>query len=302
MKEQVLNASDRAALQGLIPLAGALGAGTIFALFFGGRRRGSGVAVFELFAIVAVLVAAGTTAYFAIALLHLNEPIGDHELTQTATPLLVATMLLIIVSAFARLPASWERIFTVFPLAITGVIVAAYLSSSAWTARPGDAPLVAGLILGVGGLLALVARGADHFDGRSHRKAARRRFTRLSSAGYLTAEKEFLLALPAEDSSASPQVTCWTRKGNTYLDAPSCWRLRDEAEARWQRLSDDKARAPVGPVVLMAVEVSRYVPWLRETRSLRLFISEPASGGEPRLHEIDANDDYLFDVTELGLI
>src|SRR6476469_6265503 len=88
MKEHALNPSDRAALQGLIPLAGALGAGTIFALFFGGRRRGSGIAVFELFAIVAVLVSVGTTAYLAISLLHANEAISDRVLTQTATPLI----------------------------------------------------------------------------------------------------------------------------------------------------------------------------------------------------------------------
>ena len=62
LKEHVLNPGDRAALQALVPLAGALGVGTIFALFFGGRRK-SGTAVFELFAIVAVLTAAGSTAF-----------------------------------------------------------------------------------------------------------------------------------------------------------------------------------------------------------------------------------------------
>jgi hypothetical protein len=51
MKEHLLNDGDRAALQALVPLAGALGVGTIFALFFGGRRK-AGLAVFELFAIV----------------------------------------------------------------------------------------------------------------------------------------------------------------------------------------------------------------------------------------------------------
>lgn len=52
MKQHLLSDGDRAALQALVPLAGALGVGTIFALFFGGRRK-SGIAVFELFAIVA---------------------------------------------------------------------------------------------------------------------------------------------------------------------------------------------------------------------------------------------------------
>ena len=87
MKEQLLSDSDRAALQSLIPLAGALGAGTIFGLFFGGRKR-AGFAVFEIFAMVSVLVAVGSTAYFSIALMHANEPISDADLTQTATPLI----------------------------------------------------------------------------------------------------------------------------------------------------------------------------------------------------------------------
>ena len=80
VKEQVINhlsQGDRAALQGLIPLTGALGAGTIFALFFGGRQRGSGIVVFELCAIVAVLASLGMTAYLAISLLHQNQAISD---------------------------------------------------------------------------------------------------------------------------------------------------------------------------------------------------------------------------------
>lgn len=81
-----LGASDRAALQSLITLAGTLGAGTIFALFLAGRRRPEFV-VFEVFAIVAVLASLATTAYFAVALLHRNEAISDRELAETATPL-----------------------------------------------------------------------------------------------------------------------------------------------------------------------------------------------------------------------
>jgi hypothetical protein len=98
VKQHLLSDGDRAALQALVPLAGALGVGTISALFFGGRRK-PGIAVFELFAIVAVLTAAGSTAYFSVSLLHQNEAITSHELTQTATPLVVAAFLLVFVSA-----------------------------------------------------------------------------------------------------------------------------------------------------------------------------------------------------------
>jgi hypothetical protein len=69
--------------------------------------------VFEVFAIAAVLTAAGTTAYFCIALLHQNRAISDHELTETATPLIVAAFLLVFISVFSRLPGSAERVFAI---------------------------------------------------------------------------------------------------------------------------------------------------------------------------------------------
>lgn len=97
-----------------MPLAGALGGGDDLCLFFG--RRKAELAVFDLFAIVAVLTAAGTTAYLSISLLHRNTAITSHELAQTATPLLVAAMLLVFVSVFSRLPGSMERLLTLLPL------------------------------------------------------------------------------------------------------------------------------------------------------------------------------------------
>jgi hypothetical protein len=97
-----LSDSDRAALQSLIPLTSGLGAGTIFGLFFVGRRQ-AGFAVFESIAIVSVLVAVSTTAYYSIALLHRDTAISNQELVETAMPLLVAAVLLILISIVARL-------------------------------------------------------------------------------------------------------------------------------------------------------------------------------------------------------
>lgn len=302
MKEHVLGGSDRAALQSLIPLAGALGAGTIFALFFGGRRRGSGIAVFELFAIVSVLAAAGTTAYLCIALLHRNAPISDHELSETATPLLVAAMLLIFVSVFARLPGTWERILAILPLAIGGAVIAALLASSTWTATPENASLVALVILGVGGLLAFCAWAVDRLDIGWDRRTQYRRFARLSAAGYLVAEKKLRLAMPRADTATEPRLSCWTRKGRTYLDSVECRRLGDEAGTRWHQLAESRARPPRGSAVLGSVKVSIYIPGLTRRPSARLSIFEPATGGESRTLELEANEDNLFDITDLDLV
>lgn len=303
MKENLLNPSDRAALQGLIPLAGALGAGTIFALFFGGKRRGSGIAVFELFAIVAVLVSVGTTAYFAIALLHANEAISDRELTQTSTPLIFAVFLLVLVSVLARLPGSAERIFSVLPLLLIAGCVAAYLASSAWSFKPGDTVLMAILILGVGGLTALAAWGGDRLDSRWERRNAQRRFVRLSVAGYRVEEREIRAALPARRSGGRPpSLSCWTRKDSVYLDGIALAQLRDRARHSWDRLAEEKGRPPEGSLVVTEAYASHRSLALFGKRSARIAIFEPGSDEEIRVHALEANDDRLFDVTELGLL
>jgi hypothetical protein len=303
VKEQVLNPSDRAALQGLIPLAGALGAGTIFALFFGGRRRGSGIAVFELFAIVAVLASVGTTAYLAIGLLHANEAISDHILTQTAMPLVFAVFLLVLVSVLSRLPGSVERIFSVLPLIVIAAAVAAWLAGSAWSFRPEETAVMAALILGVGGLAALLAWGGERLDSRWERGLARDRYMRLSKAGYEVAERELRTALPRSSAQAEPvSLSCWTRKGKIYVDSVSCRQLAAETRARWDRLAQKQARPPVGDAVLTRVEVTPSVLVLGRTRSARFWIFEPKADEEVRTVKLEANDDGLFDMTKLEVV
>jgi hypothetical protein len=303
VKEHALNPSDRAALQGLIPLAGALGAGTIFALFFGGRRRGSGIAVFELFAIVAVLVSVGTTAYFSIALLHANEAIGDRELTQTATPLILAVFLLVLVSVLGRLPGSAMRIFSVLPLILVAALTAAWLASSAWSYKPGETALLAAVILGVGGVTALLAWVGDRLDSRWERRNQHRRFVRLSVAGYRVAERELALALPGRRASGDrSSLSCWVRRDRIYLDALACQQLRDRARARWDRLSEDKGKPPLGSAVLIEVHASHPLLALAGVRTARFSAFEPGGDEEIRVRELRANEDRLFDVTGLGIV
>ena len=202
MKEQVLGDSDRAALQSLIPLAGALGAGTIFALFLGGRRK-AGFAVFEVFAIAAVLTAVGTTVYFAIALLHANQPISDRELTETATPLIVAVFLLLFISVFSRLQGSVERIIVVAPLLLAGIIVGSYLAISSWTAQPEDSYLVALLILGAGMLLGLLAWGLDRLHSSLDRDTQLGHMKRLAGSGYQPRERPLSISIPTRDADVT---------------------------------------------------------------------------------------------------
>jgi len=292
VKEHVLNPSDRAALQGLIPLAGALGAGTIFALFFGGRRK-AGFAVFEVFAVIAVLTAVATTAYFCVALLHRNQPISDHELTQTATPLIVAVFFLAFVSIGARVPGSFERGWPILVLAGLGGLAAAWLTSAAWTATPDDASLVAILILAVGALLGLLAWGADRLNLRSERRWQQRQVERLTGRGYASGEGTLGLALPR--SGDEHRLDCWTRDGKTYLDFDAFRRLRKEADERWYAMSIGEARSPEGAPTLLRVELDRYLPPLTSKPSVRLVTM--SVDGASQVRELKRNPDGLFDVT-----
>jgi hypothetical protein len=304
LKEQLLGSSDRAALQSLVPLCGALGAGTIFALFFGGRRKRTGLAVFEIFAIAAVLTAVGTTAYFCIALLHQNKPISDHELTETATPLIVAAFLLIFVSIFSRLRGSVERVAAILPLAIAGAILAAFLTSSAWTAEPDNASLVALLILAVGVVMGGAAWALDRAHSNLDRGRELNHLKALAGSGYQPEERTLLLAIPVPSAGTdrAPVVSCWTRKGHTFLDSTGAILLRNAVSERWRALPGSEARPPVGAVILLEMKVRRSAFEPRRARSLRISTFTPANAAAAKVHELKPNDDGLFDVTELGLV
>jgi hypothetical protein len=302
MKQHLLSDGDRAALQALVPLAGALGVGTIFALFFGGRRK-SGIAVFELFAIVAVLTAAGLTAYFSVSLLHQNEAITSHELTQTATPLVVAAFLLVFVSVFARLPGSLTRIITLLPLAIAGIVIAALLASSTWSSGPENASFVALAMLAVGAVVGMAAWLVDRLDIGWEARMEQRRLSRLYAAGYVSAEKAPRFVLPQSTSDGTAGgLACWEKKDKSYLDLPGWLRLRDEAASRWRALSTGEALPPVGSTILAQVKVGLHIPGFRDQPTVRVSVLEPSRDGEPRAREIRANEDGLFDVTDLGIV
>lgn len=301
MKEQFLSDGDRAALQSLIPLAGALGAGTIFALFFGGRKRGSGTAVFEFFAIVAVLVAVGSTAYLAIALLHNDEPIGDKALTQTAAPLIFAAVLLVVVNFISRLPGSVERITTFVPLGLLAALAATWLAMSSWSFDPGEAPMRAIAIFGCGGVLGMVAWALDRGDRRWERRNEQRRFVRRSIAGYRVAERELRLAIPG-GGGRTVQVSCWTHKDKVLLDSAACRQLARHITARWERLAANRGNLPNGSVVMTRVDVTPDLLALLRPRIARFWTFEPGSDEGIRVHQVEANDDGLFDVTEFGIV
>jgi hypothetical protein len=299
MKGHVLSDSDRAALQSLIPLAGALGAGTIFALFFGEGRRRTGVAVFEVFAIISVLVAVGTTAYLSISLMHANEPLGDRELAQTASPLIVAVFVLVLVSVARRLPRSLERVFAILPLILVAAAVSALLAASAWEAEPAGASAFALILLGVGAVLALLASATDQLNLSWDRRSSQQRMARIVSAGYVPERRALDLAIPEVEGAPEGPLACWNRRGRLFVDAATLRRLRDRANQRWFELEAAEALPPASTTMLVSIRIGLWLPLVRSRRKAKLSIRER---GEPRSRHLEENDDRLFDVTETTLL
>jgi hypothetical protein len=294
-----LSAGDRAGLQSLIPLASGLGAGTIFGLFFVGRRR-AGFAVFESIATVAVLVAVSTTAYYSIALLHRDTAITNRELVETAVPLLVAMVLLILISIVARLQGATQRITVLLPLVLVAVIAAIEVASSGAALDPDAAPFVALVILAAGAAFGALGTVVDNRARRASRRAEHDRLALLSSRGYALAEARLGPALPLRPGEeAAPPIDVWRRAEASFVDGPGAVRLREAVDGRWQSLAEGEARGPIGAAVLLEVEPRGGPRRAAAPIELRLATLRPGADPPRRTATITANGDGLFDVTEL---
>jgi hypothetical protein len=294
-----LGASDRAALQSLIPLASGLGAGTIFGLFFVGRRR-AGFAVFEAIAIVAVLVSVSTTAYYCIALLHRDTAITNAELVETAVPLLVAAVLLILISIVARLHGATQRIVVVLPLVLVAVVATIEVASSGVALEPGAAPVVALVILAAGAAFGALGTLVDGRALRAARRAEHDRLALLSGRGYALAEGRLAAVVPLlEGEAAAPAIDVWRRGESTFIDGPGAARLRDAVDQRWQSLAAGEARGAIGPLVLLEVEPAGGPRRAAMPTELRLATLRPGTPTPRRTARLVANGDGLFEITDL---
>jgi hypothetical protein len=291
-----LSDSDRAALQSLVPLAGALGAGTIFALF-SARGRRTGFAIFEIFAIVAVLTAVGTTAYLAIALIHNDQAISDRDLAQTASPLIVAAFLLVFISIFNRVATFAGRALTIAVLLIGAATVAVEISMASWMASPGNASVFALITLGVGLLLGAAGWAFDRDHDRRARNRKQAELARRAAAGYLPVDESLRPVLPARPDEQAPALACWRRKGRLYLDIDEAERLRRAVNERWGALAAGDAGQATGGEILFRVKVLYRIPGIRDAPAVELVAFEPADGGREVVHELPRNDEGLFEVT-----
>lgn len=303
MREQLisfataLSDGDRAALQGLIPLAGAVGAGTIFSLFAGGRR-GTGFRVFEVFAIVAVLTAAGLTAALSIDQLHAENAITNRDLTQTAMPLVIATLLLIVVSVFERVSDSWDRAMVLLPFVGAAIYAAAELTISSWSVDPGSALVVVLTIFLIGLGLGAVGWLGDRFNLRLGRRGQQERVRRLVKLGYVPRRASLAPAVPRTGEGPA-ELAAWTKGGATLLDYEGAERLRDLVRARWQRLAAGEAEGAIGDSILLDVHLQHWVRRLRGESRLSVTVLRPGAKEQEQTIDLPGDEHRLYDISAI---
>jgi len=295
VKEHVLSASDRAALQSLVPLVGALGAGTIFGLFFVGRRR-AGFAVFEAVAIVAVLISVATTAYWCIALLHRDTAITNRELVETALPLVVAALLLILISIVARLRGASQRVTVLLPLVLVAVVAVLEAASTGVSIEPDAAPAVALVILAGAAAFGALGTMLDRRARQRRRHREHAHLALLAGRGYAPAEAPLAVTLPRLPAdTGAPTLDVWRRGESSFLDGGGAARLCKEVDRRWEALADGEAHGALGPVVLLEVDQEGGGRGEAPTE-LRLATLHPGAEPPRRTATLTPNADGLFDV------
>lgn len=308
MKEQVLDAGTRDALQSLVGLAGALGVSSLLAsrLFTrrGKRDQDIGLTIFETFVVVTVLVMAGVSAYLSVQILRSEEAISNGLFTAVATPLVLSIVLLallVAVARFSNLHGGIGNHLAALALTLLMALVAGFMISLRRLDVLYVIPADVGVLLLAGGIAWFFLR-IERWDSSGSLKMLRRRTVSRSSNGYRPTEAAVLPSLPETHPGERPlTLVCWFKKGRIYIDYPSSRRLRDEAHQRWAGLEGGETMAPTGQVILMNVELKlRALPW---PPRYRLVVSIYEQGKpEPMTHRLQADDIGLIDITGLDLV
>jgi hypothetical protein len=308
MKENLLDASNRAALQGLITVASALGIGALFSQYFF-RRRGArdldaGFAVFEVVAVAAILTASGLSALNSLLFLHSGQEISDLQFAQASAPLAVATILLLMLIAMARfsnLPGGIGAHLPTFGVtAWIGALLA--VSASRFTLEPESLVVIGFVILTIGAGVAWLYMRIERFGMNGSQKSMRQRMATLSARGYRPKEMSLRPAVPQPRvGHPRPGLVCWSKKDRIYLDQPGCLRLRNEVHERWTGLANGETLAPVGDVVLTEIDTKTTVlPWPPKFQ----MVIKTHKQGSPDIESrtLPVNSQGLFDLTDLGIV
>ncbi len=167
------------------------------------------------------------------------------ELTQTAMPLVVATLLLVVVSVFNRVSESFDRALVLLPMAAVAIAAAAELVISSWSIDPGSAIWFVMLIFVVGLLLSLLGSGLDRRIRRSDRRTEHAKIRRLVDRR-LRADRAAADADAADHRRRAARPERLARGDARLLGYKGAERLRDLAASRWDSLAAGDAAGAVG--------------------------------------------------------
>jgi hypothetical protein len=154
------------------------------------------------------------------------------------------------------------------------------------------------LIFLVGLALSLLGWGVDRYNRRSDRRASQARLGRLVERGYRPRTLALAPALPG-DPDRGAALSGWSRGDARLLDDIDAKRLRDLVAERWDALAAGETDGPVGDAILLAVDLGPWTDNVRGSAALRVTVLRPDAKERERTEEIPANDDGLFDVTDL---
>lgn len=304
MKEQLMDASTRAAFQGLIAAAAAIGIGALLTGNFfdrsGRRDRDVGLTVFEDFSVVAILTGSFMTGYFSIEYLRTGQAVSDVQFGQVGAPLVVSVVLLVLLRTTARfsaLPGGVGNHIPTISVTVLAALTVAFMVTLQ-SAQPEYIVPAGGALLAVGALLGGAFLLIERRWLNDNRRMARRRIASLASKGYKPAESLLLPALPGTSGFA---IVCWSKKGRTYLDQTECRRLLAEVDRRWGDWAAGKNLPPLGDSMLTRIDLkTTALPW-----PPRLTLTTETSGlgeRESRSQRLMVNSDGLFDVTDLSFV
>ncbi len=255
MKEHVLSAGDRAALQGLIALAGTLGVGALLARLMPARDdapdRHLGFVVFELFSVVAILTAAAITTYASIWFRHENEAISSGDLARVGAPLILSLVVLVLLVAVGR-PREHARLAGHhLPSLLAMLTMAAALGISLifLELEPEGIVAAATALLVIGGCLSWSYARIERFGMGRRRRSAFKRVGGLAAAGYLPSMAGAQTGLPTViGESGGLIVSVWKKGEGVFLDQDSARHWEAEVNRRWTELTTGNAIAPVTTV------------------------------------------------------
>jgi hypothetical protein len=306
VKESVLDPGNRAALQALVSLAGVVGLGALLSGAVlhrvGLRHRDAGFAAFEVFVVVAALMAAIATATLGLTFLSRGEAISGTDLFRISTPLLVSLVLLVLLTSAARFLTAAGDLSANFPIYLATLFAAIVVGIAPVFVAPDPADimglvagiLVAGLLIGWAFLL------LERRSLRSNRRNAQRRLAKLSIEGFLPVQRALRAMIPTADINPEVQVVCWTYKGKLYLDQSEARRLCRIVDESWADLLEGRALPSLDETVLSGCALKTTVfPWPPKFTMVVNLRSRDAS--EPDIHDLRVNEHGLFDVTDLQI-